>query len=232
MPRCCKLVKRGEAIYGVNTGFGKLAKARIADRDLDALQINLVRSHAAGTGEALAPDTVRLIMVLKLKSLARGYSGIHPATAAALAGLINADVIPVIPAQGSVGASGDLAPLAHLALVLIGEGEAMIGGRRMSGAAALRLGETATRGARAQGRAGAPERHPGVDRHRAACADRRGTDHAGRGGGRRHVGRRHQGQRHAVRSAHPCHSPASGPGGAGRPSTAGCSRAAPSAPRT
>ncbi len=133
-----RLVKRGEAIYGVNTGFGKLAKARIADRDLNALQKNLVRSHAAGTGEPLASDTVRLVMVLKLKSLARGYSGIHPATAALLADLINAGIAPVIPAQGSVGASGDLAPLAHLAQVLIGEGQAVLGGRRMNGAAALK----------------------------------------------------------------------------------------------
>jgi histidine ammonia-lyase len=129
------------AIYGVNTGFGKLAKARIAMSDLGQLQINLVRSHAAGTGEPLDVRTVRLIMALKLASLARGYSGIQPTTAMALAELINRDIMPVIPAQGSVGASGDLAPLAHLALVLIGEGEAWVDGRRVSGREALRAAQ-------------------------------------------------------------------------------------------
>jgi histidine ammonia-lyase len=133
-----ELLQNDEAIYGVNTGFGKLAKARIAPGDLGRLQVNLVRSHAAGTGEALSPATVRLIMTLKLASLARGYSGIQPATALALMEMINRDVVPVIPAQGSVAASGDLAPLAHLALVLIGEGEALINGRRMPGGAALK----------------------------------------------------------------------------------------------
>jgi histidine ammonia-lyase len=133
-----KLIRGDQAIYGVNTGFGKLAKARIAPHDLGQLQVNLVRSHAAGTGEHLDSATVRLIMLLKLASLAKGYSGIHPKTAQALMALINSDVIPVIPAQGSVAASGDLAPLAHLALVLIGEGEAFVSGRRMSGAQALK----------------------------------------------------------------------------------------------
>jgi histidine ammonia-lyase len=138
-----KLLKSGEAIYGVNTGFGKLARARIADADLNRLQGNLVRSHAAGTGEALSSSTVRLILLLKLKSLARGYSGIAPETALVLQALLNADVLPVIPSQGSVGASGDLAPLAHLAQVLIGEGEAQANGRRMSGRDALRLARIA-----------------------------------------------------------------------------------------
>ncbi len=125
----------------MNTGFGKLAKARIAMSDLGQLQINLVRSHAAGTGETLDLRTIRLIMLLKLASLARGYSGIQPATALALAELINRDIMPVIPAQGSVGASGDLAPLAHLALVLIGEGAAWVEGRRVSGRDALRAAQ-------------------------------------------------------------------------------------------
>jgi len=132
-----QLLNSKQAIYGVNTGFGKLAKARIAAEDLGRLQVNLVRSHAAGTGEPLDQATVRLIMVLKLASLARGYSGIQPATAEALMELINRDIIPVIPAQGSVAASGDLAPLAHLALPLIGEGEVFVEGRRIPGAAAL-----------------------------------------------------------------------------------------------
>jgi histidine ammonia-lyase len=131
------LLATGEPIYGVNTGFGKLAKARIADADLKRLQVNLVRSHAAGTGPALAPEIVRLILLLKIKSLSRGHSGIAPATLALLAAMIDHDVLPVIPSQGSVGASGDLAPLAHLSLVAIGEGEALVGGTRLSGAAAL-----------------------------------------------------------------------------------------------
>jgi histidine ammonia-lyase len=132
-----RLVSSDQPIYGVNTGFGKLAKARIAPEDLGKLQINLVRSHAAGTGEALDIATVRLVLLLKLASLARGYSGVQPETAKAIAELMNHDIMPVIPSQGSVAASGDLAPLAHLALVLIGEGEAWVEGQRMPGGAAL-----------------------------------------------------------------------------------------------
>jgi histidine ammonia-lyase len=131
------LLATGEPIYGVNTGFGKLAKARIADADLKRLQVNLVRSHAAGTGAPLAPEIVRLILVLKIKSLSRGHSGIAPATLDLLAAMVAHDILPVIPSQGSVGASGDLAPLAHLALVAIGEGEALVDGVPMGGAAAL-----------------------------------------------------------------------------------------------
>ncbi|MCA3574208.1 MAG: aromatic amino acid lyase, partial [Aestuariivirga sp.] len=132
-----RLLASGDAIYGVNTGFGKLAKTRIAARDLDRLQINIVRSHAAGVGAPLSEGVTRLILLLKLNALAQGASGISLAAMQALAGLINADVLPVIPGQGSVGASGDLAPLAHMSLVLIGEGEAMMKGARMPGAAAL-----------------------------------------------------------------------------------------------
>jgi len=132
-----ELLATGEPIYGVNTGFGKLAKARIADADLKRLQVNLVRSHAAGTGSPLAPEIVRLILVLKIKSLSRGHSGIAPATLDLLAAMVAHDILPVIPSQGSVGASGDLAPLAHLALVAIGEGEAECGGVTLPGAAAL-----------------------------------------------------------------------------------------------
>ena len=132
-----RLLMTGDAIYGVNTGFGKLAKTRIAAKDLNALQINIVRSHAAGVGAALDPSIVRLIMLMKLNALARGASGISLSTMETLAALINADVLPVVPGQGSVGASGDLAPLAHMSLVLIGEGEAMVKGARVSGASAL-----------------------------------------------------------------------------------------------
>lgn len=133
-----RLLKGTDPIYGVNTGFGKLAKQRIAAKDLSALQINIVRSHAAGVGAPLAPEIVRLILLLKVNALSQGASGISPGALDLLCALINHDVLPVVPGQGSVGASGDLAPLAHLSLVLIGEGEASVKGRRMSGADALR----------------------------------------------------------------------------------------------
>ena len=119
-------IRRGETAYGVNTGFGRLAQTRINAADVAALQLNLVRSHAAGTGPALPAPVVRLVLLLKAASLARGYSGVRPVVIESLERLLNASVLPVIPAQGSVGASGDLAPLAHLALVLIGEGEATL----------------------------------------------------------------------------------------------------------
>jgi len=125
------------AVYGVNTGFGKLASTRIDAADTAALQQNLVRSHAAGVGAPLAPAVVRLALALKVLSLGRGASGVRPALTDLLEALAARDVVPVIPAQGSVGASGDLAPLAHLALVLIGEGEAWVAGRRLKGADAL-----------------------------------------------------------------------------------------------
>lgn len=133
-----RLLQSGDALYGINTGFGKLAKTRIANADLQKLQINIVRSHAAGVGAPLPNNVVRLIMLLKLRSLAQGASGISIATAEALVALINADVLPVIPGQGSVGASGDLAPLAHMSLVLIGEGAANVAGQKVSGAEALK----------------------------------------------------------------------------------------------
>ena len=134
-----RLLQSGNALYGINTGFGKLAKTRIANADLEKLQINIVRSHAAGVGAALPNNVVRLIMLLKLRSLAQGASGISIVTMETLVTLINADVLPVIPGQGSVGASGDLAPLAHMSLVLIGEGDAVVSGKRVSGAEALKV---------------------------------------------------------------------------------------------
>ena len=132
-----RLLKTGDAIYGVNTGFGKLAKTRIASEDLSKLQINIVRSHAAGVGAALDAGVVRLIMLLKINALSQGASGISLAAMEALVALLNEDVLPIIPGQGSVGASGDLAPLAHLSLVLIGEGEVSHKGKRLSGAKGL-----------------------------------------------------------------------------------------------
>ena len=116
---------RGTPTYGVNTGFGALADVAIPSDQLAALQLNLLRSHAAGTGEPLPVPAVRALMALRANVLAKGFSGIRLETLEALLGLLNAGVHPVVPSRGSVGASGDLAPLAHLALVLVGEGEVM-----------------------------------------------------------------------------------------------------------
>ncbi|MET6597050.1 histidine ammonia-lyase [Citrobacter portucalensis] len=118
------IVAEGRTAYGINTGFGLLAQTRIATEDLQNLQRSLVLSHAAGVGEALDDAMVRLIMVLKINSLARGFSGIRLSVIEALIALVNAEVYPLIPAKGSVGASGDLAPLAHMSLTLLGEGKA------------------------------------------------------------------------------------------------------------
>lgn len=132
-------VAAGErAVYGVNTGFGKLASVRIAPEDTAQLQRNLILSHCAGIGKPLPEHIVRLIMVLKLISLGRGASGVRWEIIDLIEGLLAHDVTPVVPEQGSVGASGDLAPLAHVAAVMIGEGEAFYRGERCSGAAALR----------------------------------------------------------------------------------------------
>jgi histidine ammonia-lyase len=133
-----RLLATGDAIYGVNTGFGKLAKQRIASADLSALQLNIVRSHAAGVGAPLDQAIVRTILLLKINALSQGASGISVQAMDTLAGLLNQDILPVIPGQGSVGASGDLAPLAHLSLVLIGEGEALVKGKRVPGRDALK----------------------------------------------------------------------------------------------
>lgn len=118
------IVAEGRTAYGINTGFGLLAQTRIATEDLQNLQRSLVLSHAAGVGEVLDDAMVRLIMVLKINSLARGFSGIRLSVIEALIALVNAEVYPLIPAKGSVGASGDLAPLAHMSLTLLGEGKA------------------------------------------------------------------------------------------------------------
>ena len=123
--------------YGINTGFGTLAEVRIGKGDLSKLQRNLILSHAAGTGAPLPLAEVRALMLLRANVLSGGYSGIRESTLDLLVEMLQREVIPVVPEKGSVGASGDLAPLAHLALVLIGEGEAFVRGRRMPGRAAL-----------------------------------------------------------------------------------------------
>jgi histidine ammonia-lyase len=115
-------IARGVTLYGVNTGFGKLAGVRIPAEDLDRLQLNLLRSHAAGVGAPLSRDVVRAMMVLRANVLLRPTSGVRPGLATALLDLLNAGLVPWVPEQGSVGASGDLAPLSHLALTLLGEG--------------------------------------------------------------------------------------------------------------
>ena len=133
-----RILAQDEPAYGINTGFGKLASERIGNEDLAALQRNLVLSHAAGVGEPVAPTIVRLMLALKLASLAQGASGVRPTTVTFIEELLARGLIPVIPAQGSVGASGDLAPLAHMAAALIGVGELLLDGHRMPAAAALK----------------------------------------------------------------------------------------------
>ena len=133
-----KAAQGGDAVYGVNTGFGKLANQRIAQTDLETLQLNLLRSHAVGVGEPMPERVVRLVLLLKAASLARGFSGIREVVIDLLLALYNHGLSPVIPCQGSVGASGDLAPLAHVCLPLIGEGEVFYQGQRLPAAEALK----------------------------------------------------------------------------------------------
>jgi histidine ammonia-lyase len=132
-----EILAAGETMYGVNTGFGKLADVRIAPDKLAELQINLVRSHAGGVGQPLSEAESRAMLLLRANVLAKGFSGIRPVLPELLVSLLNAGVHPVVPEKGSVGASGDLAPLAHLALVVVGEGEAIYRGTRIGGGEAL-----------------------------------------------------------------------------------------------
>lgn len=132
-----RILESGRIVYGVNTGFGLLAQTRIADDRLQELQRNLLLSHSCGLGNALDRRIVRLAMALKAIGLARGHSGVRRMLVHRLLALLEADALPVIPAQGSVGASGDLAPLAHMSLPLIGEGQVALGGELMPAAAAL-----------------------------------------------------------------------------------------------
>ena len=132
-----RIVARGEPVYGINTGFGKLASVGIAAEDLVALQRNIVLSHCAGIGEPLSPVITRLMMALKIASLAQGFSGVRLETIQLLEAMLTHDIIPVVPSQGSVGASGDLAPLAHMTSVMIGVGEAFANNTRLPAVEAL-----------------------------------------------------------------------------------------------
>ncbi|QPR54237.1 histidine ammonia-lyase [Aeromonas allosaccharophila] len=134
-----KVIEQNRVVYGINTGFGLLANTRIPVEQLDELQRSIVLSHAAGIGTYMDDATVRLMMVLKLNSLARGFSGIRLTVLEALMRLINAEVYPVVPKKGSVGASGDLAPLAHMSCLLIGEGKARHNGELIDAATALKI---------------------------------------------------------------------------------------------
>ncbi len=133
------ILERGEVVYGINTGFGALADVMIPTDKLRQLQLNLVRSHSCGVGEPLREREVRAMMLQRANVLAKGFSGCRRVVLDSLINMLNAGVHPVIPSRGSVGASGDLAPLAHLALVAIGEGEAIYRGERMAGGSALAL---------------------------------------------------------------------------------------------
>src|SRR6266513_706217 len=133
-----QIVERDALVYGVNTGFGKLSDVRIPQSELRQLQLNLVRSHSCGIGNPLSEAEVRAMTVLRANVLSLGFSGIRCEVIELLCEMLNRRVCPVVPEKGSVGASGDLAPLAHLALSLIGEGEALFEGQRMTSAQALR----------------------------------------------------------------------------------------------
>lgn len=131
-------IAEGRVVYGLTTGFGEFANVVIPPADVHALQENLIISHAAGMGPLLPPEIVRAMMILRVNALAKGHSGIRSSTLDALIAMINANIIPVVPSQGSVGSSGDLAPLSHLALALIGRGECVVEGARMPSADVLR----------------------------------------------------------------------------------------------
>jgi histidine ammonia-lyase len=133
-----RLIASDHAVYGVNTGFGKMASVRISREQIGELQVNLVRSHSCGVGAPLSEHETRAMLLLRANAIAKGFSGVRPVVAEALCKMLNAGVHPVIPSQGSVGASGDLAPLAHLAQVAIGEGEAILQARKLPGGDAMR----------------------------------------------------------------------------------------------
>ncbi|HEX9864726.1 MAG TPA: aromatic amino acid lyase, partial [Acidimicrobiia bacterium] len=123
------VVESGETVYGITTGFGALASTHIDREQAEGIQYNLIRSHASGVGDPLPDELVRAILLLRARTLAQGHSGVRPVIVQRLIEMLDRDILPVIPAQGSVGASGDLAPFAHMALPIIGEGKVKIDGR-------------------------------------------------------------------------------------------------------
>jgi histidine ammonia-lyase len=151
-------IEKEETVYGVTTGFGEFSNVRIGRNDLEELQQNLIVSHAAGTGEPLPKEIVRAMVILRLNALAKGFSGVRVETMEFIKKAFNAGVVPVIPSRGSVGSSGDLAPLAHLVLAMIGKGYVEFRNERMAASAALKkiglrpLKLTASEGTRARER--------------------------------------------------------------------------------
>ncbi len=210
-----EILRGDRVVYGINTGFGNFRNVVIARGDLEELQLNLVRSHSAGVGNAFPEPVVRSILLLRANTLAAGYSGIDPGTLDALIAMLNAGVHPVVPEKGSVGASGDLAPLAHVALTLIGEGEADFRGERLSSRAALGARGAFAGEAPSEGRARAHQRDPGD------LGGSRG--HHRRRAAARALGRRHRSahsrrafrHRRRLRSAHPRGATSPGTGGVG-----------------
>ena len=197
------ILAKGEPVYGINTGFGRLANIRIEPADLATLQRNIVLSHAAGVGEPMPAPLVRLMLALKLASLGQGASGARLDTVQFLAAMLSRGLLPVVPTQGSVGASGDLAPLAHMAAAMIGVGEVMQAGERLARRRGAGAGRHAADRAWRQGRPRAAERHAVLHRLCAGRTVRGGDAAAGGPDHRRAVHRCRARIGCAVRSAHP-----------------------------
>ena len=125
-----RIVRGDETVYGVNTGFGSFVNTKISNEDVRTLQINLIRSHATAIGEPMKPEEVRAMMLIRLNSLCKGYSGVHPDVITQIVEFLNLNIVPYVPRIGSLGASGDLAPLSHVALSLIGEGHVLFEGKK------------------------------------------------------------------------------------------------------
>lgn len=134
-----RVIREDRTVYGINTGFGLLANTKVSDKNLKDLQRRIILSHAAGVGPHLHKDIVRLVMLLKINSLSRGYSGVSIELVDKLIEIYNSGIIPLIPEKGSVGASGDLAPLAHMSMILIGEGKVLLDDQEMMSEEALKL---------------------------------------------------------------------------------------------
>ena len=211
------IIAKGVPVYGINTGFGKLASVRIDADNLEILQRNIVLSHAAGVGEPLPVSVVRLVVALKLASLAQGASGVRWEIIEHLGACLGAGLTPVIPGQGSAGASGDLAPLAHMTAALMGVGEFFLEGMRVPADAALARARRESAGARTKRRPRASQWHADLN-----CAGARGPVPSGAhlSGStchRRALNRCGEGLRRAVRQSYPGAAPASWPNrGGGR----------------